>query len=148
MANPIPEAVIDTQSVLDWQLFCNPACARWAESLQALQWQWVATSAMRDELAHVLERGIAGTWPGSAAQTLAWFDAHAQLVGAPQAPTQGVPRCTDGDDQKFIDLSLLRPVRWLVTRDRAVLKTAKVAQRRFSVRILKPDAWTPWALGE
>ncbi len=139
-----PEAIIDTQSLLDWQLFRNPVCARWEAALACGQWQWVATSAMRDELAHVLSRGIPGQWPGSPAQTLAWFDAHARLVPALPSPAQGLPRCTDADDQKFVDLALLRPVRWLISRDRAVLKTAKVAARRFQVLVLPPDRWTPW----
>jgi predicted nucleic acid-binding protein len=35
------------------------------------------------------------------------------------------PRCTDTDDQKFVDLALDAGAQWLITRDRALLKLAR-----------------------
>ena len=48
-------------------------------------------------------------------------------------------RCTDPDDQKFIDLALGHRARWLVTRDRAVLKLARRA-RTLGLNIVTPEA--------
>jgi predicted nucleic acid-binding protein len=49
-------------------------------------------------------------------------------------------RCTDADDQKFIDLACAAPARWLVSRDRAVLKLRRRAATDGLV-IVTPDGW-------
>ena len=49
-------------------------------------------------------------------------------------------RCTDADDQKFIDLALGYGARWLLSRDRAVLKLARRAQP-LGLAVMTPDAW-------
>ena len=53
-------------------------------------------------------------------------------------------RCTDPDDQTFIDLALSRGAQWLLSRDRAVLKLAKRA-RVLGLHILTPAAWAAQA---
>lgn len=138
-----PCAVIDTQSVLDWQFFANPVCGNWLTGLQAGAWRWIATPAMRDELAHVLSRGIAGRWAVPAAEVLAAFDRWADIRPVPTAPLGDWPRCRDRDDQKFIDLALTHGARWLVSRDKAVLKLARRCLQQAGVQVLTPDAWQP-----
>jgi len=49
-------------------------------------------------------------------------------------------RCTDRDDQMFIDLALACGARWLLSRDRAVLKLGKRA-RLLGLDILTPAVW-------
>ncbi len=99
--------VLDTNIVLDLWVFDDPASAPLREQLQAGETQWMATAAMREELARVLgyphiarrlsTRGLA------ADAVLARFDRHAQLQPeAPKAPYT----CKDADDQKFIDLAV------------------------------------------
>jgi predicted nucleic acid-binding protein len=135
--------VLDTQTLLDWQFFGNPGCAAWRPPSPAT-WRWLATAAMRDELAHVLARGFPARWRTPAEQVLAFFDEHATLVEPPAAGGAGAGAlilcCTDPDDQKFIDLALaLRPA-MLVSRDRAVLKLARRAADH-GVTILPPQRW-------
>jgi predicted nucleic acid-binding protein len=57
------------------------------------------------------------------------------------APAPGAPiRCTDPDDQKFIDLAAAHPGALLLSRDRAVLKLgAKLA--RLGVQVTTPARW-------
>ena len=137
-----PWAVIDTQSLLDWQFFFNPACKGWLPSLRAGHWRWLATGAMRDELAHVLGRGLDARWQTPPSAVLDFFDAHALVVeAAPPGASRRLP-CTDPDDQKFLDLAATHPVRWLVSRDRAVLKLRRRAER-LGLTILPPSLWTP-----
>jgi uncharacterized protein len=133
--------VLDTQTLLDWQFFGNPGCAAWCPP-NACTWRWLATAAMRDELAHVLARGFPARWQTPAEHVLAFFDAHATLVEPPPAVSAGALalRCTDPDDQKFIDLAFaLRPA-MLVSRDRAVLKLARRAAAH-GVAIVPPQRW-------
>lgn len=136
------EVVIDTQTVLDWCYFCDAACQDWP--VPAAAWRWLATAAMRDELAHVLARGLPGRRATPATQVLAFFDRHATLVEPPaiNAALARTLRCSDPDDQKFIDLALARRPAWLVSRDRAVLKLARRAALH-GVQVLPPGRWAP-----
>lgn len=142
-AATVPCAVIDTQSVLDWHFFGNPVCAAWAGGLTAGGWRWIATAAMREELAHVLDRGIPGPWAPSPAAVLAAFDRWAEIRPAPTPPLGGWLRCRDRDDQKFIDLALLGGATWLVSRDKAVLKLARRCRERSRLLVLPPEQWRP-----
>ena len=131
--------VLDTNVVLDWLVFRNPGCAPLAAALQARRVRWVATAAMLDELAHVLKRGLGARW---SVDDAAWRDAwqrHAEPVPVPE-PARTLPRCSDPDDQKFLDLALTAPARWLLTRDRALLKLARRA-RAYGVEVLTPERW-------
>ena len=137
--------VLDTQALLDWQFFRDPVCTAWAAPGPGSGWRWLATGAMRDELAHVLARGIKGNWPSNREQVLAFFDQHASLRPDP-APSEALTRalrCTDPDDQKFIDLAVACGVRWLVSRDRAVLKLQRRALALCGLRIVRPSDWRP-----
>src|SRR5436190_2136930 len=99
--------VLDTNVVLDWLVFRNPACEPFVQALTAGSLRWLATPAMRDELLHVLSRDVAVAWnPDHDAIRLAWQQ-HATEV--PAVASSGAAyrlRCTDVDDQKFIDLAL------------------------------------------
>jgi putative PIN family toxin of toxin-antitoxin system len=117
--------VLDTNVVLDAFVFGDAAAQPIVRVLETGAVDWLATGAMRDELRRVLaypqiakrlaSRAI------SADQVLARFDAHARLrEPAPPAPA----RCTDADDQKFIDLAVAHRA-LLVSKDRAVLKLRK-----------------------
>lgn len=134
--------VIDTQTVLDWQFFANPTCQDWSlPGSPRGGWVWLATAAMRAELQTVLARPWPARWQASPAAVLDFFDTHARLCPAPGAVSPALTlRCTDPDDQKFIDLALAQAPCQLVTRDRALLKLARRAQAR-QVLILQPQGW-------
>ena len=135
----VPLIVLDTNVVLDWLLFGNPECAPLAAALAGGHVRWVATPAMRDELAHVLARGTLAAWQPDAPALLAHWDRHCTEVAAPDPtpPAQNL-RCTDPDDQKFIDLAIGRGARWLLSRDRAILKLAR-RLREQGVHALTPQ---------
>jgi putative PIN family toxin of toxin-antitoxin system len=117
--------VIDTNIALDVLVFPDAAAAPLREGLQAGAFRWLATPAMREELARVLgypklaaRMAFHGAGAGAVLQA---FDAQVQLVDAPaRAPW----RCTDPDDQKFIDLAVAHRC-MLLSKDRAVLKMRK-----------------------
>jgi predicted nucleic acid-binding protein len=99
--------VLDTNIVLDLWVFDDPASDPLRQALENGRTRWLATAAMREELARVLDypqiarRRLAREL--SADSVLAHFDRHAQLQPeAPKAPYT----CKDADDQKFIDLAV------------------------------------------
>ena len=133
--------VLDTNVVLDALLFRDAQCALLNDRLDAGQLHWVASKAMRAELAHVLARPAFDTWKSSAPAVWTRWDTTCKPL-EPLKLSGAALRlcCTDRDDQMFIDLALACGARWLLSRDRAVLKLAKRA-RPLGLDILTPAAW-------
>lgn len=136
---PLP-LVLDTNAVLDWLLFRDVRMQPLAAAIEAGRCRWIVSEALRDEIAHVLMRGIASR-PGADTSPLwtAW-EQRAQVLPAPEPQSLPGLRCTDADDQKFIDFALVQRARWLVSRDRAVLKLRKRARER-GLLIVTPEQW-------
>ncbi len=132
--------VLDTNVVLDWLVFGDAGCDALGVALGSGQARWIASAAMRDELEHVLTRGTLGSWEPDVPAILRTWSATVNLVPALSGPSRGTPRCTDPDDQKFIDLALQCGASALLSRDRAVLRCARRA-RPLGLAILTPTAW-------
>ena len=96
----------------------------------------VASAETRAELAVVLARPLFGLDAAGVAARLAEHD----RVAAVRAAAAGACtlRCTDADDQKFLDLSVSARVQLLVTKDRALLRMAARMQRSHGLRIARP----------
>jgi hypothetical protein len=139
-----PLVVIDTQSLLDWLVFGDPACVDWPRRLGDA-WRWVHTPEMKAEFDVVLARGFGPRWPVTAATLATLQDTWASFahpVPSPP-PLAGAARlaCSDPDDQKFIDLAISLRAHTLVTRDKALLKLARRAASLHGVRVCTPLAW-------
>lgn len=136
-----PAIVIDTQVVMDWLVFRDERVKPLALAVTSGAVRWLVAPAMRDEIRHVLGRGVAAAYAPDLPFIESQFDAHAEPAEPPAAqPLAGRLVCRDPDDQKFIDLALQAPARWLVSRDKAVLQLAKRARAR-GLEIVKPEAW-------
>jgi predicted nucleic acid-binding protein len=133
-----PAVVLDTNVVLDWLLFAEPAVADLAAAIAGRRVEWLATAGMRDELAAVLGGGLAAARQADPAAILTTWDTHAVLRAA--TVPHHLLRCSDPDDQKFIDLAVGSGARWLISRDRAVLRLARRAARQ-GLAITAPRAW-------
>lgn len=137
--------VLDTNVVLDLLLFAEPGAAPLGEALARGQLRALACDRMLDELGTVLRRGLAQARGADTDAVVSRWAGQVERVAAP-APGWAL-RCTDGDDQVFIDLALERQARWLVTRDRAVLRLARRAARQHRLAIVTPEAWAlQWTL--
>jgi predicted nucleic acid-binding protein len=130
--------VLDTNVVLDWLVFRNPQCAPLAAALEQGRLRWLVSEGLRDELAHVLGRGVVSAWQPDEAQLWATWERLSVSVLAPTS-TLAKLRCTDADDQKFIDLALAH-AQWLLSRDRAVLKLARRAAP-LGLMVATPERW-------
>lgn len=117
--------MLDTNIVLDVLVFDDAAAQPLRDALGAGTMRWLATVAMRDELARVLAypqiaRRLA-FHQREAAAVLQAFDQHSTVVApAPKADIT----CKDPDDQKFIDLAVAHQA-LLLSKDHAVLCMAK-----------------------
>ncbi len=139
-AEPIGAAVLDTNVVLDWLVFSNPRTALVAQALESGAMRWLSCEPMRSELAHMLASRSLSAWSPDADAVLATHDRLATLLEPPALPLVRL-RCTDPDDQVFIDLALAQRAQWLWTHDRALLKLARKAAL-LGTRILAPVAST------
>jgi uncharacterized protein len=123
-----PGLVLDTNAVLDWLVFGDPGMTEVAAAIRSRDVRWLVCSRMRDELARTLAYVDLAKWQPDTAKVLANFDLYAEMQSAP-TPGQPSQRCTDPDDQVFIDLALASGARWLLTRDRALLALAPWAKK-------------------
>lgn len=133
------KTVIDTQVVMDWLVFKNPAIDLIAARVESGALRWIGLTAMREELLHVLGRGIAANYGPDLDFINAMFEQHCQVITSAPPPAVRLV-CRDKDDQMFIDLALASGARWLISRDRAVLALAKRAAK-VGLEILTPEKW-------
>lgn len=140
MTTPLlrPSAVIDTNVVLDWLVFRDPGCNALAAAVEAGTLHWLLTPAMKQEYERVFRRSTFARWHRRSIDAVSRW---ARMAAPPcWRGTDRQLRCSDPDDQKFIDLALASNARWLFTRDKALLRMARRAALRGS-GVLTPAAW-------
>ena len=115
--------VIDTNIALDLLVFDDPGCAALLAALDLNELQLIATSAMRKELARVLDYPLVAARLArngrDAALVLAAFDRRVHPVD--KQPARAPCLCRDPDDQIFVDLAVAQRAR-LLSKDRALLE--------------------------
>ena len=130
--------VLDTNIVLDLLVFGDAAAQPVKQGLQDGALRWLATHAMREELARVLAypklAPRVAFHRGSADAVLQDFDRHAALVDVPEKASV---TCGDPDDQKFIDLAVAHRCP-LVSKDFEVLRMRK---RLAQLEVLAVPCW-------
>jgi predicted nucleic acid-binding protein len=144
-----PTAVLDTNVLLDLLWFCDARVRSLAQALDQGALVALSCPAVRSEFAHQLNSPRLAAWAGAGGVEAAVSAALARhdrwvLTGPDPAPAQPLLaslRCTDPDDQIFIDLALARRASCLLSHDRALLKLARPA-RRLGLRIATPYQWS------
>ncbi|MDR6534911.1 putative toxin-antitoxin system toxin component, PIN family [Variovorax soli] len=115
--------VIDTNIALDLLVFDDPGCAALLAALDLGELQWIATAAMREELARVLRYPLVAARLArngrDVALVLAAFDRR--VLPVDEAPARAPCLCRDPDDQVFVDLAVAQRAR-LLSKDRALLE--------------------------
>ncbi len=132
--------ILDTNVVFDWLVFKNPEGLQIGRLIASGDVRWIATPAMQSESAHVLARCVLDAWLPDASMIAQAWATHAEFVEPAPTAAARVPRCTDPDDQIFIDLACQLGNASLLSRDRAVLKLARRA-RTLGAQILAPSDW-------
>ncbi len=89
------------------------------------------------ELKHVLGYPMFKLEDDQIAEGLALLGPFIEWVRLDPAQTATLPKCSDRDDQKFVETAHCGRADALLTYDRALLKMRK----RVSFEVLKPDVW-------
>ena len=136
-----PAIVLDTNVLLDWLVFRDAGVTGLARSIEGRALRWIITEPMTVELARVLARRELARWQPDPRRVAAAVQQWAEMLPLPCPDCRATaPQCSDPSDQMFVDLALSGAARWLVTRDRALLRLAGAA-RRLGVAIVPPARW-------
>ena len=143
---PVPRIVLDTNVCLDLFVFREPQSAALQVAMHDGTIEAVTRADCREEWLRVLRYPQLPVTDASRPAIEAAFDALVRClpdelatasVGAP------LPRCADPDDQKFLELALLGGARWLLSKDKAVLRLARRTAREGWFQIVTPATWQP-----
>lgn len=135
-AGALPIVILDTNALLDWRVFKDPAAHPVARGLLEGRLRWLACPSMEKEWHQVWPRSVFARWQPDPALTTTVF----QMAEMVDEPPRGPLRCKDPDDQVFIDLALHVGASWLFSKDAALLKLARRARQR-GVAVLSLQGW-------
>lgn len=138
-----PRLVLDTNACLDLLLFGDPRAAPLRAALDARLVEAVCDAECRNEWLRVLDYPQLGLDDPRRAALSTAFDALVTCLptGSGRAPDARLPRCADRDDQKFVQIAFDAQARWLVSRDREVLKLGRRTARAGWFEIVTPEDW-------
>jgi putative PIN family toxin of toxin-antitoxin system len=128
----IPLLVLDTNVVLDLLHFDDAVARPLRLALERTRVRCVVSAATLEEWRRVLaypEFALASARQAALFARLQGMAAMADAVDSP-AP---VPRCSDPDDQKFLELAAASHARALVSKDRALLKLRRRCAPHFRI---------------
>jgi putative PIN family toxin of toxin-antitoxin system len=132
--------VLDTNVWLDWLAFDDPSVVPLKEAMAQGRLEIYLDAAAEAELARALAYPLRKRVPEASLQEARLVEAR-RLSRRPSrdvtdAERTALPRCSDQDDQKFLELAAAVQAHALVTKDRALLELAK----RAPFRIVPPSA--------
>jgi putative PIN family toxin of toxin-antitoxin system len=154
-ANDEPVIVLDSNVWIDILVFDDPASRPIRAALERGELDVVIDPPCLVELERVLDYPqfvrFAVDKQQALAQTAKWTRqippaAQTLALQLPEHPRPILPRCSDRDDQKFLELAAASGAAWLVTKDKALLKLHRRLHRDFQCQIDRPAIFTA-ALG-
>ncbi|MGB7183004.1 MAG: putative toxin-antitoxin system toxin component, PIN family [Burkholderiaceae bacterium] len=131
-----PVAVLDTNVWLDWLVFDDIR----VQQLKTSSIRFITCESMRAELAQVLCRPQFALNKAAQLNCLLNFDDRVHLLPLP-AHSMTRLRCTDSDDQQFLELAVAGRANCLLTQDKALLKLAGRARREHQLDIATAEDW-------
>ena len=141
---PVRGLVLDTNVVLDLVVFGDPRVQRIAQAIASGAAMPVATRDCLEELRRVLGYPRLKLDAAGRREAFERFRSQATLLEVPVAlEREGLPLCSDADDQKFLDLAWHAKAHSLVTRDKALLGMARAIARRGGFAVVRPEGFDP-----
>lgn len=132
--------VIDTNVCLDLFVFLDPRWAKLSNDLKNGNIKAITREDCRNEWLAVLKYPHLPIKPESMEQIIATFDSCIEVV-APELKTMPLPRCSDKDDQKFLEIARDANANALITKDKALLKLARKLQQLGYYSIQTPEKY-------
>jgi putative PIN family toxin of toxin-antitoxin system len=117
--------VLDTNVLLSLFVFADSRYARLRARLEAGDWLALTDERCLGEFRRVLAYPMFSLDAAAQAAAFEAYLALAELVPPATGLKVVLPLCTDGDDQKFLEVARDGRAKWLVTSDKALLKLAR-----------------------
>ena len=135
--------VLDTNVWIDWLVFYDPSIAPLKAARQDGRIHIVVNEACLEELNEVLAYPEFRLDDAQKKNHLAEVD-RCSLRHVDHEPKRAIilPRCSDPDDQKFLELARDTRADWLITRDKALLRIRRKKLEAVGFRIGTPMQWT------
>lgn len=132
--------VIDSNVLLDWLHFGDPACSALERAVHERRLCPVTRADCREEWLRLLGYPVLGLEPAAQERLRELHDRRLQRVDSlpPRSPV--LPRCRDPDDQKWLELARDARATLLLTRDAELLRMAARLRRLLGLRIGPPVA--------
>lgn len=137
-----PRIVLDTNVCLDLLVFGDPVLDPLRAALQSGAVVAIGDAPCRAEWQRVLAYPVLRLDEIARVARLADYDDLMTMAEDAPAPACALPRCSDPDDQKFLQLAAASGAQWLLTRDDALLRLARRTRRDGLFDILTPVEWS------
>ena len=132
--------VLDTNVLVSLYVFADSRFAPLRARIESGEWQAITNDACLGEFRRVLAYPMFALTEAQQRDAMAAYDAHVtHFTGPPPDAIAALPRCSDRDDQKFLELARDSAADWLVTADKALLRLARRDRLRGLFRILTPE---------
>lgn len=136
--------VFDTNVLLSLYVFADSRFAPLRHKLDSGAWQAFSSTDCLAEFHRVLnypQFGLAAeTQEAAFAAYAACVSLSSREAAALRPPVISLPRCTDRDDQKFLEAARDNSADWLLTSDKALLRLARRECLAGLFRVLTPEA--------
>lgn len=137
LSNPAV-CVLDSNTVIALWHFADPNLQPLHELIVNGRLSLLTSIQALDELAVVLSRPVFGLSVEAQANLLDEYRQRCRVIEQVEIQ-EGLPRCKDRDDQKFLNLAWQEKAGLLLTRDKALLKLAKRKQWGGQLNIQSPE---------
>ena len=133
--------VLDTNVLVSLYIFGDSRFAPLRARIESGEWQAITNDVCFEEFRRVLGYAMFALTEERQQAALAAYGAFVtQFTEPPPGAAPALPRCSDRDDQKFLELARDSAADWLVTADKALLRLARRDRLRGLFRILTPEA--------
>lgn len=134
--------VLDTNVWIDWLVFNDPSIGPLKAAQQSGGLHILADEVCLEELKAVLAYPELKLDESRRKNHLAQVDRYVVRYGHQRSACPvALPRCSDPDDQKFLELACNARADWLITRDKALLKLNR-RLKAAGFRIGSPSEWS------
>ena len=121
------QIVLDTNVCLDLFVFNDPRWERIKQGLQNQELVAVSRTDCRDEWLAVLHYHHLPVHDDNRCEIVSMFDKNIAIPAFSEKNIK-LPICTDKDDQKFLEICRDTESRFLITKDKALLKLSRKTQ--------------------
>lgn len=131
--------VLDTNVCLDLFVFRDARCHALAQILERREVKAVTRNDCREEWLRVLAYPVFSLNESVRQKYVAEYDSFFSFHDSGIKSHATLPVCKDPDDQKFLELAQTARAKFIVTKDKALLRLSAKTSKIHEFQIIKPE---------